>query len=41
MPRERTLVHLTDIPVTLVKEQGVAVKSQFEVTNWSEAPAIA
>lgn len=35
------VVHLADIPVTLVKEHKVAVKSHFEATNWSEAPAIA
>jgi len=35
------VVHLADIPVTLVKEHKVAVKSHFEATNWREAPAIA
>jgi len=35
------VVHLADIPVTLVKEHRVAVKSHLEATNWREAPAIA
>jgi nucleotide-binding universal stress UspA family protein len=35
------VVHLTDIPVTLVKEQKATSTSHFEATNWSEAPAIA
>lgn len=33
------VVHLADIPVTLVKEQKAAVTSHFGATNWSEAPA--
>lgn len=33
------VVHLAEIPVTLVKEQKAAVTSHFGATNWSEAPA--
>jgi nucleotide-binding universal stress UspA family protein len=35
------VVHLADIPVTLVKERKAAVRSQSEAADWSDVPATA